>query len=53
MIQVSKEEMKKLRERFPKLHARRTVNKYYIEEAPRVMAYLKNMYKPKEREARA
>lgn len=48
MVQVSKEEMKRLRERFPKIHARRTVNKYYIEESPKVMAFLKNMYARKE-----
>lgn len=42
MIQVSKEEMKKLRERFPMLRATRTVHKYYVDESPRVVAFLKN-----------
>ena len=49
MIQVSKGEMKLLRARFPRIHARRTVHKYYIEESPKVMAFLKNMYSRKER----
>ena len=49
MIQVSKEEMKRLRERFPKLHARRTVNRYYVEETPKVMAFLRGAQSRKER----
>lgn len=45
MIQVSKEEMKKLRERFPNIRATRTVHKYYIEENPRVLAFLKGEHR--------
>ena len=45
MIQVSKEEMKKLRERFPGIRATRTVHKYYIEENPRVLAFLGREHK--------
>lgn len=41
VIQVSKEEMKKLRERFPYIRATRTVHKYYIEENPKVMAFIR------------
>lgn len=41
MIQVSKEEMKKLRERFPNILATRTVHKYYVEERPEIMSFLK------------
>lgn len=44
MIQVTKEELSKLREKFPDLRATRTVHKYYIEENPKVMALLR---KPK------
>lgn len=47
MVQVSKEELKRLEEHFGRINATRTVHKYYIEENPRVMAYLKNMYKKK------
>ena len=42
LIQVSKEDMKKLRERFPFIRATRTVHKYYVEESPEVMSFLKN-----------
>ena len=42
MIQVNKSEMKKLRQRFPGIHATRTVHKYYIEERPEIVAFLKN-----------
>ena len=45
MIQVSKEEMKKLRERFPNIRATRTVHKYYIEENPRVLSFLKGEHR--------
>jgi len=41
MIQVNKQEMAKLREKFPKIKATRTVHKYYIEEAPEYIAFLK------------
>lgn len=42
MIQVNKTEMKKLREHFPGIRATRTVHKYYVDENPRVVAFLKN-----------
>ena len=42
MIQVSKEEMKLLRKRFPWIHATRTVHKYYVEESPKVLAFMKS-----------
>lgn len=45
MIQVSKEEMKKLRDRFPNIQATRTVHKYYVEERPEIVSFLKNSYK--------
>lgn len=48
MIMVSKVEMKALRERFPEIHARRTVNKYYVEESPKVVSFLRNLYRRKE-----
>lgn len=41
MIQVNKEDMKKLRERFPNIQATRTVHKYYVEERPEIVAFLK------------
>lgn len=41
MIKVSKEEMAKLRERWPDIRATRTVHHYYIEESPRYVNYLK------------
>lgn len=41
MVQVTKEEIKKLRERFPDIRATRTVHKYYIEENPRYLRFLK------------
>ena len=49
MIQVSKAEMAKLRERVPGIHATRTVHKYYVEESREVVAFLKNNCKTKER----
>lgn len=41
MIVVTKEEIKALRDRFPGVHVHRTVNKYYVEENPKVVAFLK------------
>ena len=41
MIQVSKEEMQRLRKRWPNIRATRTVHKYYVDEVPRVMAYIR------------
>lgn len=49
MVQVNKQEMKELRKRFPKIHATRTVHKYYVEESPEVMSFLKKGHKPGER----
>ena len=48
MIQVDKTQIKKLRERFPGIYATRTVHKYYVEENPKVVAFLKNMYNKKD-----
>ena len=48
MIQVSKSEMKYLRECIPGIQATRTVNKYYVEETLRVLSVLKAMWSPKE-----
>lgn len=42
MIQVSKEEAKVVRRYFPEVAMKRTVNKYYIEERPKVIDFLKN-----------
>lgn len=42
MIQVSKDDMKKLRKKFPGIRARKTVHKYYVDEVPRVIAFLKS-----------
>ena len=40
MIQIDTKEVQKVRERFPNVHIRRTANKYYVEEAPQVLALL-------------
>ena len=45
MIQVSKEDMKRLRKRFPNIRATRTVHKYYVEERPEFMSFLDNKHK--------
>lgn len=50
MIPVSKEQLQKIRERFPNIRATRTVHKYFIEENPKVMAYIKNGEKARRRE---
>ncbi len=49
MIQVTKEQMKKLRKKFPGIQATRTVHKYYIEENPQYIDYLKDGWKDEER----
>ena len=41
MIAITKAEAKIVREQFPWLHIRRTVNKYYMEENFKVIQYLK------------
>lgn len=43
MIQISKNEARLIREAFPALHIKRTVNRYYIEERPQVLAFLKRI----------
>lgn len=48
MIQVTKEQMKALRKRFPNIHARKTVHKYYVAETNRVVEFLKNNCSDKE-----
>lgn len=42
MIQVTRDEIIKLRERFPDIKATRTVNKWYVPEESKYMHYLKN-----------
>lgn len=49
MIQVSKQEMQKLRERFPNIRATRTVHKYYIEERPDYISFLRGGRRRKDR----
>lgn len=46
MVRITKEEMQKLRERFPNIRATRTVHKYYIEEAPEYIAFLNKGRRP-------
>lgn len=41
MIAVTKDEAKIVRDRFPHVHIRRTVNKYYMEENFKAMQFLK------------
>lgn len=41
MIQVERDKIDILRKVFPHIHIRRTANKYYIEESPKVVLYLK------------
>lgn len=43
MIQISKDEARMLRQHFPGVAIKRTVNKYYIEERPRVLEFLKRV----------
>lgn len=40
MIQISKEEAKMIRSKFPHVPIKRTVHKYYAEEHPAVMKLL-------------
>lgn len=37
MVQIDRKEAEKIREKFPEIHIRRTANKYYVEETPRIM----------------
>jgi len=43
MVNVTKQEVTKLREAFPDLHVTRTVHKYYVEESLRVMKLLREI----------
>lgn len=43
MIQVTKEQAKEIRDRFPSAHITRTVHKYYVEEDHKVISYLKGL----------
>lgn len=52
LIQVSKQEMKALRKRFPNIQATRTVNKYYVTETNGVVSFLKNMARPESGDAK-
>lgn len=45
MIAISKAEAKLVREQFPWVHMRRTVNKYYMEEDRKVIQMLKRLGK--------
>lgn len=40
MINISKREAELIRKRFPQVHIRRTVHKYYMEEAKRAMIFI-------------
>lgn len=40
MVNISKREAELIREKFPTVHIRRTVHKYYMEEAKRAMIFL-------------
>lgn len=48
MIQVTKEQMKKLRKQFPNIQATKTVHKYYVAETNDVVSFVKNNCKPVE-----
>lgn len=41
MIQISKDEARMIRKQFPNIHMKRTVNKYYAEERPQLLQFLK------------
>ena len=40
MIQIDRNEANKVREKYPDIHIRRTANKYYVEEVPKVLILL-------------
>jgi len=40
--------VKAVREKFPQLHIRKTANKYYLEENPKVIVFLKQCEEHKE-----
>lgn len=41
MIQVDKDKVNIIRKVFPHVHIRRTANRYYVEESPKIIALLK------------
>lgn len=45
MVAISKAEAKIVREQFPWVHLRRTVNKYYMEEDRKIIQMLKQIGK--------
>ena len=49
MIQVTREQMKKLRKQFPNIQATKTVHKYYVAETNAIMAFVKSNCKPPEK----
>lgn len=48
MVAISKAEAMAVRKRFPHLHLRRTVNKYFVEESSAVLEFLKTLWVKKE-----
>lgn len=49
MISINKTEAAAVRKRFPHLHLRRTVNKYFVEESAAVIEFLKTLGVKKEK----
>lgn len=43
MINITAEETKIIRSKFPNVHIRRTTNKYYMEENKKAMDFLKRL----------
>lgn len=43
LISISKKEAELVRKKFPAVHIRRTVHKYYMEEAKRAMIYINKL----------
>ena len=48
MIQIDKHEAEMVRKKFPFVHIHKTVHKYYVEEAPRIMRFLRRGQPQKE-----
>lgn len=40
MVQIERSEADKVRAKYPDVHIRRTANKYYVEEVPKVLFLL-------------
>lgn len=40
MTQIDQNEANKIREKYPDVHIRRTANKYYVEEIPKVLSLI-------------